>query len=88
MRYELYYGRPSRAAASSSASHWRRRARTMSTWRAGRAGAACRDEEVARRRAHRAPTLCVAFLKAGKLIIGQTANILYYLGGASVWRAR
>ena len=34
------------------------------------------------------PPFAPPFLKAGKLVIGQTANILLYLGRATAWRRR
>src|SRR5882757_3595291 len=59
-----------------SASRWRKPARIMPMSRAGRGTAAMM--KLMQQRG--TPPFAPPFLKAGKLVIGQTANILLYLG--------
>ena len=66
---------------NSSGSRWKKPAPIMSMWRAGRArrGVAAMMKLMQDRRLAR-PPFAPPFLKAGKIIVAQTANILLFLG--------
>ena len=71
-------GRAFRAAANMSASRWKMPAPTMPTSRAATRGMAAMMKMMEAQDG--TPPFAPPFLKAGKLVIGQTANILFYLG--------